>query len=185
MKKLNLKHLLAYVVGFPIFLAVVFFLTFPKFLFLDRELSKRNLYLTAEKVEESLTEVKLTGVNLYDQKSKLARFDTLRISLSFFKVTVYGLCEGKPLKLDWSPFSISIRADGFTCLRGLEELSADLLAKEGIYGRINIKGIEVQDTKLDSLSLELKGRVFTARAKFMGAELVGDGQIVFKRRDPL
>lgn len=48
-----------------------------------------------------------------------------------------------------------------------------------------MKGIKVQDIKLDDLSLEMRGRVFTARAKLMGMELVGDGQIVFKANDPL
>lgn len=185
MKRQNLKLFFAYAFGFTISFTIVFFLTFPKFLFLDRELSKRNLYLTAEKVEEGITEIGLTGVNLYDQRLRLIKFDRLRVSFGLFKVSLYGLCDGKALRLEWSPFYTSLKGDGFNCLHGVEELSVDLLAKEGLYGRLSMKGIKVQDIKLDDLSLEMRGRVFTARAKLMGMELVGDGQIVFKANDPL
>ncbi|MEN3028083.1 MAG: hypothetical protein ABDH29_02435, partial [Aquificaceae bacterium] len=185
MKRPNLKPLLFYLSVVFIALLLLLFLTFPKFLFLDRKLSEAGLYLVADRVEEGLTGVSLTNVKLYDQHSRLIGFDRLGISLGFLKLRVFGLCEGKNLYMELSPWSKRLETESFTCLSGVDSLSADLLVKDGIYGKVSMKGLRLQDMKLEELSLELRGRVFRARAKLMGFELVGDGQVVFKTSDPL
>ena len=53
-------------------------------------------------MEEGLTYVKLKGVVLYDQNSKLVRFDSFNISLSPFGLSLSGLCDGKSLYVEWS-----------------------------------------------------------------------------------
>jgi len=58
MKRIILKAL--FVVFFIVLLTL---LTLPKFLLLDKALSKGGLYLTAEKVEEGLTYINLRKVN--------------------------------------------------------------------------------------------------------------------------
>ncbi|MCS7261998.1 MAG: hypothetical protein N3C13_04970 [Aquificaceae bacterium] len=164
---------------------MLFFLTFPKFLFVDRKLSQAGLYLLADRVEEGLTGLSLTKVRLYDQQSKLATFDKLEISLRFLKIMVVGLCEGKSLRAELYPWSMSLNTESFTCLSGTDSLSANLSVRKGLYGKMSMKGLKFQDTKIDELSLELRGRVFRAKVKMMGFELVGDGQLVFKPSDPL
>ena len=46
--------------------------------------------------------MKLKGVVLYDQNSKLVRFDSFNISLSPFGLSLSGLCDGKSLYVEWS-----------------------------------------------------------------------------------
>lgn len=183
--KIPSRKLLFYpLVVFTVFF-LLFFLTFPKFLFVDRKLSQVGLYLLADRVEEGLTGLSLTKVRLYDQQSKLATFDKLEISLRFLKIRVVGLCEGKSLRVELYPWSMSLNTESFTCLSGTDSLSANLSVRKGLYGKMSMKGLKFQDTKIDELSLELRGRVFRAKVKMMGFELVGDGQLVFKPSDPL
>lgn len=183
--KIPSSKLLFYpLVVFTVFF-LLFFLTFPKFLFVDRKLSQAGLYLLADRVEEGLTGLSLTKVRLYDQQSKLATFDKLEISLRFLKIMVVGLCEGKSLRAELYPWSMSLNTESFTCLSGTDSLSANLSVRKGLYGKMSMKGLKFQDTKIDELSLELRGRVFRAKVKMMGFELVGDGQLVFKPSDPL
>lgn len=185
MKRPGLKPFLFYAFALLVTILLLLFFTFPKFLFLDRKLSEAGLYLVADKVEEGLTWVSLSRVEVYDQRSRLVSFDRLKISIGFLKLRVIGLCEGKNLSMEFSLWSKSIKTEAFTCLSGVNSLSADLLVKDGVYGKVSMKGMELQNMKLEELSFELRGRVFRARARLMGFELVGDGQLVFKPSDPL
>ncbi|MEZ0338083.1 MAG: hypothetical protein ABWK02_07750 [Aquificaceae bacterium] len=185
MRKLSLKFLFLYIFLSLLLFFVLLFLTLPKFLVLDKMLLKNGLYLTAQKVEEGLTYVKLKGVVLYDQNSKLVRFDSFNISLSPFGLSLSGLCDGKSLYVEWSLGEKRLKAKDFTCLGDVESLSGDILIKDGLYGKLEIKGLKAQELKLEELSLDLKGRVFTAKGRAMGLNLVGDGQIVFNPSNPL
>ncbi|MFN3263653.1 MAG: hypothetical protein ACK42C_01970 [Aquificaceae bacterium] len=185
MKRPGPKSFLLYVILVFVFFVLLTFLTFPKFLFLDKKLSESGLYLTANSVHEGYLNLNLRGVNIYDQTSRLLRFDALNIYAGFLKLNFYGLCEGKTLKGELSPWAIKLRAQDFTCFSSADSTTADITLREGIYGTLLMNGLKLQDAKLDQLSLEMRGRVFTARAKFMGFELVGDGQIVYKPSDPL
>ncbi len=179
MNKVSLRSIFINLIFLFLLLVLLVLLTFPKFLLLERELAKAGLYLTAREVKEDIRGITLKEVNLYDKSSKLARFDSLRIDLRPFGVGISALCEGKGFWLDWSITSKRLKAQDFTCFSVAESISADLVIKEGLYGKMWLKGIRVQDTKVEELSLEMKGRVFTAKAKVMGFELVGDGQVVF------
>jgi len=185
MRKLSLKFLFLYIFLSLLLFFVLLFLTLPKFLVLDKMLLKNGLYLTAQKVEEGLTYVKLKGVVLYDQNSKLVRFDSFNISLSPFGLSLSGLCDGKSLYVEWSLGEKRLKAKDFTCLGDVESLSGDILIKDGLYGKLEIKGLKAQELKLEELSLDLKGRVFTAKGRAMGLNLVGDGQIVFNPSNPI
>ncbi len=180
MKRIILKAL--FVVFFLTFLTL---LTLPKFLLLDKALSKSGLYLTAEKVEEGLTYINLKKVNIYDQNSKLVRFDSLRLFLSTSGVDILGVCEGRSLHLNWLFGIKRLKAQDISCLKDMESLSAELSFADGIFGKVQVKGLSLEGIKVESLSLDMRGRVFTARAKVMGFELLGDGQIVFNPSDPL
>ena len=75
--------------------------------------------------------------------------------------------------------ALVVLAVGFSVV--LEVLSFARLEYSSAYelsGDI-IKGLKAQELKLEELSLDLKGRVFTAKGRAMGLNLVGDGQIVF------
>lgn len=185
MRKLSLKFLFLYIFLSLLLFFVLLFLTLPKFLVLDKMLLKNGLYLTAQKVEEGLTYVKLKGVVLYDQNSKLVRFDSFNISLSPFGLSLSVLCDGKSLYVEWSLGEKRLKAKDFTCLGDVESLSGDILIKDGLYGKLEIKGLKAQELKLEELSLDLKGRVFTAKGRAMGLNLVGDGQIVFNPSNPI
>ncbi len=168
-----------------LFLPLLVLLTLPKFLLLDRSLSKSGLYLTAQEVKEGLASISLRNVNIYDKTSKLVGFDSLKISIDPPGISIYGMCQGKGFQVIWSPWSKALKTQDFTCLSGFENFSADLTIKEGIYGRLNIKGLNLENMKVDQLYLDMRGRVFTARAKVMGFELVGDGQVIFNPSAPL
>ncbi|MFN7065213.1 MAG: hypothetical protein ACK4OF_03600 [Aquificaceae bacterium] len=152
----------------------------PKFLILDKLLLREGIYLVAERVEEGLTNIRLKGVQIYSDKSRLVSFDTLKVSLGFLRLRIVGLCEGKPFLVDISPRERLIEARDFTCLEGFQGLSASISMKDGLYGNMLLKG-----SPLEELDLTFKGRVFTARAKAMGFHLVGDGQIVYNPQNPL
>ncbi|MFN4319278.1 MAG: hypothetical protein ACK4FY_02190 [Aquificaceae bacterium] len=185
MRKATLKSLPLYLL-FALFLSLLFlFLTLPKFLILDKILLKKGLYLTAQKVEEGLIHINLKGVVLYDQSSKIARFDSINITLSPFGFKLSALCEGKGLYVEWSLHRQRFRANNFTCLEYAENLSGDVLIKEGLYGKLNIKGLKAQELRLEELDLDLRGRVFTAKGRFMGFSLLGDGQVVYNPSNPL
>ncbi len=180
MKRIILKAL--FVVFFIVLLTL---LTLPKFLLLDKALSKGGLYLTAEKVEEGLTYISLKKVNLYDQSSRLVAFDSLRMFLSTSGVHILGVCEGGSIHLNWFFGIKRLKAQDFSCLKDVESLSAELSFTDGVFGKVQVKGLSLEGMKVESLSLDMRGRVFTARAKVMGFELLGDGQIVFNPSDPL
>lgn len=185
MKRISLKSLFLYIFLSLLLFSVLLFLTLPKFLVLDKMLLKNGLYLTAQKVEEGLTHINLKGVVLYDQSSKLVRFDSLKISLSPFGLSLSGLCDGKSLYVEWALGEKRLKAKDFTCLGDVESLSGDILIKDGLYGKLDIKGLKAQELKLEELSLDLKGRVFTAKGRTMGFDLVGDGQVVYNPSNPL
>ncbi|MCX8076317.1 MAG: hypothetical protein N3C57_04715 [Aquificaceae bacterium] len=176
----GLKRMLFYT--FFGFLAVLLFalFTFPKFLLLERILLKNNVYMTAESVEEGIASIALKRVNLYTQGSRFMYFDSLKLYLLPFKVVVNGLCEGKELRAELSIFSKSVSAESFRCTSLADSLSASIRIKDGLYGTLSLKGINAQGFKIDELSIQLRGKVFTAKAKAMGFELLGDGQIDFK-----
>ncbi|MCX7990133.1 MAG: hypothetical protein N2648_05800 [Aquificaceae bacterium] len=102
MRRVKFKSLLFYTVFTFLTLVLLLFLTFPKFLFLDRELLRKNLYLTADKVEEGLTGLYLTNASLYDQHSRLLRFDRLNLSIGLTGVKLLGFCEGGRFQGQWS-----------------------------------------------------------------------------------
>lgn len=185
MIKKQIKAFTFYAMLVVIFIFVIIFLTFPKFLFIDKKLLEKGLYLTADSVEEGITHLRLKKVNLYDRTSRLVSFDFFELSIGFLRLNFSGVCEGKNLKGEWSPWVIKLKAQDFTCFSLAESITADITLKDGIYGTLVLRGLKVQDSILDQLSIDMRGRVFTARAKFMGFELVGDGQIVFNPSNPL
>ncbi|MFN3871210.1 MAG: hypothetical protein ACK4MW_07000, partial [Aquificaceae bacterium] len=176
--------LLFYSLLFFLFLFLTLLLTLPKFLIFDDLLLKRGLYLAAQKVEENPISLTLKGVDIYAQNSRLLRFDLLKIRLGLFNLRFEGYCGKGSLLLELYPWKKLLKAKDFTCLEGMEGLSADLYAKEGIYGTLHIKGIKAQNVKLDEISFDFKGRVFTTRGRMGGIDLIGDGQIVYNPKDP-
>ncbi|MFN3598514.1 MAG: hypothetical protein ACK4VK_02090 [Aquificaceae bacterium] len=185
MKKISLKNLLLYSFLFFLVVFLILFLTFPKFLVFDKLLLKNGIYLTAQKVDETPISIRLKGVEMYNQNSRLSRFDFLKVGLGVFRIRLEGYCGKANLVLEISPWGMVLRAKDFTCLEGMEGLSTELYIKEGIYGNLNIKGIKVQGIKLDEISFDFKGRVFTAKGKMGGINLIGDGQIVYNSKNPL
>lgn len=185
MRKMNLKSLFLKFFLLVASFFIILLLTFPKFLFLDRLLLKNGLYLTAESIEEGLLGLKLKDVHLYGHDSKLLRFDVLNIRFEPFKIKLIGVCENKRLSVDISFRQMSILSEDFNCIRKVDSLSANLSAKGGLYGSLRLKNPKGYNLPIEDLIIEFKGRTFIARAKIMGFELMGDGQIVYNSSNPI
>ncbi|RMH00508.1 MAG: hypothetical protein D6699_07630 [Aquificota bacterium] len=173
---------------FALFLSMFFllgFLTLPKFLVFDQILLKRGLYLTAERVEEGLFGFELRRGSLYGREKRLLTFDSMRVKLRPFYVSLDLNCNKGSLSIRRSFGGLELRAQNFGCLEGLGVVSADLRVSEGIRGKIELFGTKVQGLSLDRLEVSFKGRTFSAKAKAMGFELLGEGQVVPDPKDPL
>lgn len=161
------------------------FITLPKFLLLDRELSKRGVYLTAGSVKEGLNYVELKDVALYGRDKKLVGFELLRISLSIPYVELSGSCKGGSLRIRVGIGYREFKLRDFPCLEEFGKVSGDLTLKDGIFGRLKVDKFSVQGVSLEELLLDFRGRTFSAQASAMGFKLIGDGQVVLDKRDIL
>lgn len=183
----SLKSIGAFFIYLVLFLMIFIFLTFPKFLVFDKILQKNGLYLTASSVSEKLLSISIKDATIYSQSSPLVRFDTLKISLRFLGISLSGKCEGGSLNIALGLSGInSLNARDFKCLYQKGALRARLeFQKDGIVGQMSLEKFSAGAYKVDMLEIDFKKRVFSARAKVMGAELRGDGQAVFNAKDPL
>ncbi|RMH79741.1 MAG: hypothetical protein D6674_06800 [Acidobacteria bacterium] len=179
-RRLFLALLLSFL--FAIFLALI---TLPKFLLLDRELSKRGIYLTAGSVKEGLRYVELKDVVLYGKDSRLVSFERLSLSFGVPYVEIYGSCRGGSLRIKAGMGYMEFKLRDFACLEEFGKVSGDLTLKRGIFGRLTADRISVQGVSLEGLSLDFRGRTFLVQATAMGFKLIGDGQVVLDRRDIL
>lgn len=182
----NLKFPLFILLSFTFILLVLFILTFPKFLTLDRLLMSRGVYMTAKSVEEGLTYVKLRDVNLYGHSSSIAHFDELNLALGFFKLFMSGSCGDGNLYMTLHAFGgMDIKASNFRCLRDLHIKRANIRVRKGIEGIVELDNLLVEGFRVNQLSVNFKGRTFDAMASVSGFKLLGGGIIVLNRKDML
>jgi len=164
----------------------LFVLTIPKFLLLDRWLLAQGIYLTANKVEEGITYIKLSSPKVIYKDLELARLDSLELSLGFPYLYLKGKCQGGHVEIKLYPFGkVEAKGKDFNCFKGFNLKSLDLTIKEGITGKIELYDVKLRDTDVERLFIEFKGRTFDMSAKALGVELVGGGQISWNSKEIL
>jgi hypothetical protein len=184
--KLKIKEVLLLAVLFVLFSAFILFITLPKFLLLDRVLMERGIYLMAQGVEEGLFHVKLSKVQVYDKSSKMAELDSAVFSIKPFYLSLKGTCQGGSLETKlFLNKKIEIEGKNFGCLKGARVKFVSLELMDGIKGKLELEDIRLKDLKVDGLTVEFKGRIFSGRARVLDSLVVGDGVVSFNRTDPL
>ena len=184
--KARIKQLLILGLSFFFFSFVLFFITVPKFLLLDRLLLKNNLYLLADGVEEKIFSVQLKKVQVYGKNSKLGEFIELKLALRPFYLLLSGKCAEGSFQIRIFP-SKSFDAEGknLDCLKQAHIKSMNLQVGDGIRGSLELKTLKVKDFSVDELSLNFKGNVFSGQAKMANLVFLGDGIVSFNRENPL
>ncbi len=175
-----LVTLIALSVGF-LFLGV----STPKFILLDHLLSRRGVYITAGDVEESILSVDLKDVRVSTDRGEILRMDRSRFGVAFEGVYWRGVCGNGTLRVlrTWGG-GLKVSAVRFPCFRGASMVDADIEVGNGIWGDLNLEGLDLRGVVVDRIDLKLEGDRFTGSVRAQGTELRGRGRFRFDPEDP-
>lgn len=169
-----------------IFGVFILFSIFPKFILLDKLLMENGVFLTADSVKEGFFDIELKNTNIYTQNKLIIKNSdiSLKISLTGLKFTLS--CEGKT-----SYLNIQLSKDfqgefnSFMCLTVASEVDGKIYTKEGIHGKLTLKGIQAQGRKIDSVEFDFKGKNFFFKAVVDGLNIDGSGNVDYNKDNPL
>lgn len=164
----------------------VLFATFPKFLFIDKLLMENGVFLLADSVKESLFEISLKNAKIYSQNRVILKESNLILKITLSGVKSIINCQGKTSEITVF-FSKDFQANltNFTCLTVASEVDGKINTKEGVYGKIVLKGIKAQGKNINNIDLEFKGKTFFFRADIEGIKVDGSGNIDYDKNNPL
>jgi len=155
--------------------------TIPKFLILDRLVSKIGAFTVAENVKESWNHIHLYRGKVLLKGEILLEFDSFSFSLFPFPSAFIECGEGT-LRVNFFIWGITkVRGEMFNCISGIQIEKIELDLGEGIHGKAILK---LKDM-VDKLVLEFKGRNFEGEIHYMGTVLKGGGVIELNFKNPL
>lgn len=172
--------LLSLIAGIFVLLA-----TFPKFLFIDRLLMENDVFLLADSVKEGLFEINLKNAKVYSQNKLILKDSNLSLKLTPSGIKNTINCEGKTSELELS-FSKDFQANfsGFHCLTVASEIDGKIYTKDGVYGKLLLKGIKAEGRNINSLELDFKGKTFFFKANIDGINIDGSGNLAYDKNNP-
>ena len=166
-----MKVILSLLIAFVILYSLI-----PKFLLVDMLLTRAGFYILAKEVDEDLLSLRLISPSLYTKDRFVGLFDELRLSL--VPVSVELVCRGKTLRAKIYPFGgVHIASNEMKCFQDYNISLIDLRIEDGVWGRLQLQNIDAGGVKLDTLSLNFKGRIFSAEIGAYGQKGVGSGQV--------
>jgi len=169
-----------------ILLVLLSFFTFPKFLIFDRLLLERKVFLLAQRVKENLLSLELFKGRVYFRDKEVIHFDFAKLSLGFLSIESEVRCGRKTSRAVYSFFGgLEVILREFTCSPFVKEVNGRLKVKEGVYGRIKLRGLKTNVVVLDEVNLNFKGKTFTGSVKYLGMELKGSGRISLNSKNLL
>ncbi|NPB07661.1 MAG: hypothetical protein GXN96_01880 [Aquificae bacterium] len=162
-----------------LFLGAFLFAGLPKFLLLERELLKREIFTTARKVKENWREIELLGGRVFFRGEEVLSFD--RALFSFVPLPRLVLYCGKEvLRAEFFPSgSLNLESDGFGCFKSFRIKKLELRVGEGIEGRLEVS----QD--FQEVLLTFRGRSFEGELRYMGMVFKGSGVVELRKDDLL
>lgn len=163
----------------------VLFATFPKFLFIDRLLMENDVFLLADSVKEGLFDINIKNAKVYSQ-NKLFLKDSnllLKITPSGIKTTI--TCEGKTSEITiFLSKDFQANLNSLTCLTVASDIDGKIHTKDGVHGKLLLKGIKAQGRNISSLELDFKGKTFFFKANIDGIGVDGSGNLDYDRNNP-
>ncbi|HID65494.1 MAG TPA: hypothetical protein EYP32_00810 [Aquificaceae bacterium] len=181
--KILFRVFLGTVIGIVI-ISTLLFLTFPKFIFADKLLERKGFFLITKGVKEYPFSIILEKGEIYGKNGRLIYFDKAVVTFSLKGLSLKIFCRGKSLEAYAGYFGkVELKFNGFSCLERVKLLKGKLTLGEGIFGRLEIEGLNFRKVPLDKLSLDFKGRTFLGKISYMGFELQGSGIVEMNRKD--
>ncbi|WP_461832338.1 hypothetical protein [Aquifex sp.] len=157
---------------------LLLFLTFPKFIFVDKLLERNKFFLISERVYEDFFKVILNKGKVFYSNKEALRFDVAKLEIKPFYLFVSLLCEGNAMNLKVYPSGeLVFSSDGYTCIKDLGEIKGDLVLKGKIRGRLELKNLRVRGFNIDKVALNFRGIRFDGVILYGGMELKGSGTI--------
>lgn len=186
MKKNRALRLLSLAtVGLTLFVLLIF-ITFPKYLFLDKFLSKNGVFLLPQAVNEGLTTIQLKNVTVYDRQSKIGKFDTVKLSFNPYRLKVEVKELQGFLELNYNFFrkSYSIKARNIENFEKFSIAEVDIVVDREIMGNLKVQNIKISGISLSAVNINFKGSTFDIEAKGEAIDSKGSGIIVINKSNP-
>jgi len=173
---------------FPLIVGLIFallllFITFPKFLLIDKILSQKGIYMTAKSVQEKLFSIELKNVSFYDRNSKLMDFEKINISIIPFSIKLTGKSSSGFVEINYYYLKkqYNIKARQLKTLNLFTIQDADIDLGKDIKGNLTIKNLNSAGLKLETIILNFKGRTFNIKLQDRGIESSGSGIITIAK----
>ena len=167
-----------------VILSTLLFLTFPKFIFADKLLERNGFFLITKGVKEYPFSIILGKGEIYSKNERLIYFDKAIATFTLKGLSLKIFCEGKHLETRLEYLGkVELKFKEFSCLEHIKLLNGALTLGEGIFGRVEIEGLNFRKVSLDRLSLNFKGKTFSGKISYMGFELQGSGIIELNRKN--
>jgi len=162
-----------------IFTLIFLFVTFPKFLLVDKILSQKEIYIIAKSVKEKLLSIELRDVSLYDKTSKLMDFEKVNISVIPFSIKLKGNSASGLVEVNYYFFKnkYSIKARNLKTLNLFTIQDADIDLGKDIKGNLTIKNLNSAGLKLETIILKFKGKTFDVKLQDKDIQSSGSGMI--------
>ncbi|HIP43659.1 MAG TPA: hypothetical protein EYG91_07260 [Aquifex aeolicus] len=181
--KILFRAFLGTALGLVILFTLLFF-TFPKFIFADKLLERNGFFLITKDIKEYPFSIILEKGEIYSKNERLIYFDKAIANFSLKGLSLKIICGGKYSETLLGYFGkIELRFKEFSCLEHVKLLNGALTLGEGIFGRVEIEGLNLRGVSLDRLSLNFKGKTFSGKISYMGFELQGSGVIELNRKN--
>ncbi|WP_148209101.1 hypothetical protein [Thermocrinis albus] len=150
----------------------------PKFLILDRFLAEKGVYLLAQKVQEGPLSLRLSSVKIYLDNRLWSHWDYLEVSPSLGGIKVIGKCSTGSMEVFLGIGWWRVEGKEVRCIKDLNIKKVNLHVAEGMTGVFEGDIKDPYGLMAENLVINFKGKVFDLRAKVMGTEVAGSGQIV-------
>lgn len=186
MKKNRALRLLSLTTFGLTLLLLLIFITFPKYLFLDKFLSKNGVFIFPKTVNEGLTTIQLKNVTVYDSQSKIGKFETVKLAFTpyLLKVEVKELQGFLELKYNFFRKSYSIKARNIENFDRFSIAEADIAVDREIRGNLKVQNIKISGISLSTVIINFKGSTFDMEAKGEAVDSKGSGIIVINKSNP-
>ncbi|NPB05271.1 MAG: hypothetical protein GXO08_02695 [Aquificae bacterium] len=162
----------------------------PKYLWLEKLVSEKGLFLKAQTVRENLWEVQYYGGEVYYREAKAGNFTVVRIKFLPLPELTWRCSSGWfKVSPNLPEVGLSLEASDFSCssLFRKGEWKVKLLREE-VFGRAVLYGVKIERglpaEELERLTLRFEGKRVYATVEAGGLRLSGEGRINWKLADP-
>ncbi|MCX7760985.1 MAG: hypothetical protein N2Z81_07315 [Hydrogenothermaceae bacterium] len=165
---------------------IVFVLTVPKFLILDKLAMKNGIFLIADSVKETPLSINLKNSSIYIGDDMVLKGADIQASVILTGLSVKIKCDEKLSYLNIS-FSKNIKAkfNNLTCVTAASQVEGDLYTKDGVFGKMALKDIKAQGRTVRNVDIDFKGNIFNFKADVEGINVAGSGNISYNRDNPM